>query len=96
MMERRLAVTDEGYVGMAPDHARKGDIVCMLYRCSIPVVLRKKYMSREQNNDREGESVTQDETYEFIGECYLHGFVNGEALKDHGYGTPVARKFHLV
>jgi hypothetical protein len=64
-MERRLLVTSQGHVGMAPERARKGDVVCVLLGCNIPVVLRKR---------------ESEDSYEFIGECYLHGFMAGEIL----------------
>jgi hypothetical protein len=37
---RRLMVTEEGCVGMAPCRARPGDVLAILYGCSIPLVLR--------------------------------------------------------
>jgi hypothetical protein len=63
-MARRLIITGRGYVGMAPSRAAKGDIVCVLFGCSIPVLLREI--------DRG--------SYAFIGEVYLDGFMNGEGL----------------
>lgn len=66
---RRIAVTTEGHVGVAPKGAQKGDLVCVLFGCSVPVVLRKC----EQCDFIEP-------MYELIGEGYLDGFMNGEAL----------------
>ncbi|KAK7740500.1 hypothetical protein SLS53_005343 [Cytospora paraplurivora] len=66
---RRLMVTDEGHVGMAPVRAQKGDMVCVLFECSVPVALR----------EREG-CGADGPVYELIGECYLDGFMEGEAL----------------
>lgn len=63
-MARRIAITETGLLGMAACRARKGDVVCVLYGCSIPVLLRE---------GKEGR-------YEFIGECYVDGYMNGEAL----------------
>jgi hypothetical protein len=65
-MERRLTVTNQGYVGMAPCRARKGDIICVLLGCSIPIVL-------QEHED--------EDSYEFVGKCYLHRFMNGEILE---------------
>ena len=59
-MARRLIVTSMGHIGMAPSRARKGDIICVLLGCSIPVCLRKR---------------EADASYEFIGEFYVHGFM---------------------
>jgi len=69
-MARRLFTTREGHIGMAPQRAQSGDAVCVLFGCSVPVVLRRRH-------DYEG-------TWEFIGECYLHDFMKGEIL-DHSH-----------
>jgi len=68
----------------------------VLHGCSVLVVLRRKHTPRDQNDKNEGDPGTQDVTYGFIGECYLHGFMNGKAFQDHGRGTLEIRKFHLV
>lgn len=64
-MARRLIVTHQGLLAMAPRRSRKGDVICILYGCSVPVVLRKS---------------TEADCYYFIGECYADGYMNGEAL----------------
>jgi hypothetical protein len=73
-MARRLMTTDQGLIGMAPLRANKGDAACVLFGCSVPVLLRKRAFK---------------EDYEFIGECYIDGFMNGEALSQgkegHGF-----------
>jgi hypothetical protein len=66
MPGRKVLVTTEcGHVGLAPVNAAKDDVICVLQGCSVPVVLKK---------DLEGES------YSLLGECYLHGFMSGEAF----------------
>jgi hypothetical protein len=62
---RRLLITENGSIGSAPWTAEEGDIVCMLFGCSVPVILRKL---QDQNS------------YDFVGECYLHGFMDAEAI----------------
>ena len=61
---KRLILTDKGFIGMADDRAKRGDVLCHLLGCSEPVVLRrvKKY----------GEGATERKTYAVIGECYIH------------------------
>jgi hypothetical protein len=54
------------HYGLAPRGARENDIVCIFFGCSVPVVLRKSRKHREM--------------YEFIGECYVHGMMDGESL----------------
>jgi hypothetical protein len=38
---KRLAILDNGYVGIVPGHAVVGDYIAILLGCSLPVVLRK-------------------------------------------------------
>jgi Heterokaryon incompatibility protein (HET) len=62
---RKLITTEKGYFGLAPKASRKTDKVCVLFGCSTPVILRSL--------DEGG--------YQFIGECYVHGIMEGEAMK---------------
>ncbi|XMA15129.1 hypothetical protein WAI453_007920 [Rhynchosporium graminicola] len=48
--------------GLAPTNAQEGDSICILFGCSVPVVLRKM----------ESETGTY---YHFIGESYIHGIM---------------------
>lgn len=76
--KRRPVVTTEGHFGVAPRLARKGDAVCVLFGCNVPVVLRPQL-----------DSCPQDASvFQFIGECYLDGFMNGEALQPEA-GKPI-------
>jgi Heterokaryon incompatibility protein (HET) len=61
---RRLMTTETGYIGLGPLASRKGDKVCVLFGCSTPVVLRP----------------LPNGGYKFIGECYVHGIMEGEAI----------------
>ena len=66
-ISRRLMVGKKGFLGMAPEKSRAGDIICILFGCSVPVVLRK----------------TAGETkFVFIGECFVDGYMSGEAVGD--------------
>ena len=62
---RRLAILDQGYVVLGPRSMKAGDLVCILEGCSVPVILRPR-------NDSNG--------YTFVGECYVHGMMDGAAL----------------
>ncbi|CZT04791.1 uncharacterized protein RCO7_10711 [Rhynchosporium graminicola] len=67
---RKFLVTqDHKLIGLAPMAARQGDMVCILYGCSVPVVLKKK--------EKDGDTFWQ-----VVGECYVHGKMNGEAMDD--------------
>lgn len=40
--QRRMMITEKGYIGLVPKHAQAGDLVCVLRGCSVPVLLRKE------------------------------------------------------
>lgn len=65
----RLMVSQNGRIGMVSEKAKKGDLICVLYGCSVPVILR---------DSGHGDSVT------FVGECFLDGCMDGSALYHHG------------
>ena len=65
MRLRSLIVTKAGYVGAVPHGVQSNDLICVLFGCSVPVVLRKR---------------SHEESYVFLGECYLHGFMDAEAI----------------
>lgn len=69
-LSRRLITTERGYVGMAPETGERGDVVAVLLGCSVPIVLR------ELKNDGNG-----DVRWRIVGECYVHGIMNGEAMR---------------
>lgn len=64
----RLVATERGDLGMGPGAARKGDVVCVLVGCSVPVVLR--------GDERRG--------FVLVGECFVPGYMQGEALAGAG------------
>jgi hypothetical protein len=57
------------WIGLAPMAAEVEDIICILYGCSVPVVLRPQ-------KDKSGESF-----YYLVGECYVDGMMDGVAVK---------------
>jgi Heterokaryon incompatibility protein (HET)/Zinc finger, C2H2 type len=50
--------------GLGSRHIQEGDWCCILFGCSVPVILRE-----EPNN-----------SFKFVGECYIYGMMDGEAL----------------
>ncbi|KAJ3549851.1 hypothetical protein NM208_g281 [Fusarium decemcellulare] len=62
---RRFAATDIGLTGYVPMRAKKGDLVCILYGSDVPFVVRKEAGGK----------------YLLVGECYMHGIMEGEGLK---------------
>lgn len=64
LRSRNFFTTSEGYIGLAPSAARSGDQVSVLLGCRAPVVLRPR----------------SDGYFVVVGQCYIHGFGDGEAL----------------
>jgi hypothetical protein len=61
---QRPFISVQGYVGLAPDHVREGDVVVIFVDAKLPHVLR------DNGNG----------TYRLVGEAYVHGVMNGELL----------------
>lgn len=76
--DKRLVITEQGCIGKVSGISRKGDVICLLYGCGVPVVLRK--------HDRGG--------YMLIGESYIHGIMNGEAWAQFEGSEPQMFSIH--
>ncbi|KAF2269610.1 HET-domain-containing protein [Lojkania enalia] len=63
---RKLFLTKRGYIGLGPAAVQINDKICVLFRGQVLYALREK----------------GDNTYEFMGECYVHGMMDGQALRD--------------
>lgn len=61
---RRFCVTQDGYMGLVPARATKGDGICVFLGGAVPFVIRK----------------TDNGHYSLVGECYVHGLMDGKAL----------------
>ncbi|CAO1603224.1 hypothetical protein XANCAGTX0491_006816 [Xanthoria calcicola] len=57
-------ITEEGYVGVAPQTAHPGDFIVVFLGCQSPIVLRPR----------------GNEGYLVVGEAYVHGLMTGEAF----------------
>ena len=64
--ERHLVKISTRRYGMAPLYTKPGDVICILFGCEAPLILRPK------GNDHEGNS---GEFWEIIGDVYVHGIV---------------------
>lgn len=78
---RRLVATSDR-MGLVPSSAKRGDLVCVLLGCNVPVILRRMDNSKEE--------------YLFIGEAYFQGIMDGEALEQVDAGKLSLRDFVLV
>lgn len=64
-MSLRLMISCDGRFGMVPEKAMKGDKICVLFGCNVPVLLRKS---------------GHEDDFTFIGECFLTECMNGLVL----------------
>lgn len=62
--DRKPFVTAKGHLGLGPDHAEAGDVIAVLIGCQVPFILRKSV----------------DGKYEIVGEAYVDGIMDGEAV----------------
>ncbi|KAK4203214.1 heterokaryon incompatibility protein [Triangularia verruculosa] len=69
MVEKRPFLTRKGYVGMGTENIGKGDIVVIFAGAEIPHVIRPH---------------SNDGTYEYLGEAYCDGVMDGEFWTEDG------------
>lgn len=77
---RRLIVTTMGYIGLVTKNAKVGDVVCILFGCSTPVILRPGTPG----------------VYRIVGDCYVHGLMEGEAMKWVEEGSCSTEYFTII
>jgi Heterokaryon incompatibility protein (HET) len=104
---RALFITEEGHIGLGPTTTKLGDEICVIPGCSVPLMLRSHDVLQDH---RQGQSYlgtrleapsrgvsrrTHHRHHRLIGECYLHGFMDGEAVSKEGWEKDV-RTFSLI
>lgn len=68
--ERCLFATERGYIGIGPSWAEVGDKISIMSGGSVPLLIR------ESGTNGAGEPL-----HKLVGECYVHGIMNGEAVE---------------
>jgi hypothetical protein len=63
---RRPFITSRGYIGQSRSSIRQGDLAVVFIGCRVPFIVER--------DDRK--------QYRIIGEAYIHGIMDGEALKE--------------
>ncbi|KAF8189754.1 heterokaryon incompatibility protein-domain-containing protein [Pholiota molesta] len=66
LTQRSFTITRRGFLGLTPDTARAGDLICVFQGGDVPFVVRPK----------------SDDEWELVGECYIYGIMAGQAVKD--------------
>ena len=76
---RRLYTTSKGYIGLGPESTQVGDEVWIICDTKTPFILHPQPQTSIVSDDsNQTEEVKQ---FQLVGETYLHGFMNGEALR---------------
>ncbi|CAM1506069.1 Fc.00g057100.m01.CDS01 [Cosmosporella sp. VM-42] len=70
--------TEDGQIGFAPEVTRKGDVVVIIPGGKTPYLLRK---TQPQSRD-----VESTNTYEVLGDAYIHGAMSGEKIRSLASG----------
>jgi len=65
LMNRRLFITSSERLGLGPAGMMSGDTVAILFGGNVPHILRP----------------SEDNRWQFVGECYLDGYMSGEAME---------------
>lgn len=71
---RCFALTAKGYMVVAPPFTKEGDLICLFMGAQVPFVLRPI-------SDSAGEISGGKQCYALVGECYVHGMMDGDGLK---------------
>ena len=79
---RRFFCTACGRIGLGPQTLQSGDVVAVLYGSLAPFVLRP--LGSANNSE-----------YALIGQCYLHGIMDGEAVRQHRSEGMEDKTFYL-
>ncbi|OTB12792.1 hypothetical protein K445DRAFT_320588 [Daldinia sp. EC12] len=69
---RKLFISKNGYIGLAPEDALEGDEIWVLDGGRLPLVLRPLGNRSEKGPETE---------YTLIGDSYVHGIMDGEFVE---------------
>ncbi|KAE8440370.1 hypothetical protein EG329_008322 [Mollisiaceae sp. DMI_Dod_QoI] len=82
---KRMFLTEQGYLGLAPQAAAEGDQVVVLLGGRMPFILRQANVGS-----------TEPRKFELVGTCSVHGLMDGEAIEMVEDGDLELEDFILV
>jgi hypothetical protein len=90
-LTKTFFVTESGYFGIGPQTVKPEDEIHVLFGSNVPFVLRS-YSCEALNSPSISSQIQHNGISRcyLVGDCYIHGFMNGEALEDE------ARKVQTV
>lgn len=74
---RTLFVTQKGYLGIGTAGIKEGDDIYIFYGGNVPFITRSKEETGHLDSTR-----TTHKRCEMIGDCYLHGVMEGNLMKE--------------
>lgn len=74
----RFFMTSNGYMGLGSLAVELGDLIYVPYSCEVPLVLRS---CDSKNSSLDRCKHTEKNTFVSVGTCYIHGIMDGEAVK---------------
>jgi Heterokaryon incompatibility protein (HET) len=78
---RKLARTQKHRrLALLPPTTKDGDVICILYGCSVPVVLRNTGEKTKGSISGETNTPGGRNIWELVGESYMYGMMFGDAL----------------
>ncbi|KAL9105326.1 MAG: hypothetical protein Q9187_008732 [Circinaria calcarea] len=85
---RWFFVTGRGYIGLGPAKMQSGDVICVLRGGKMPFVLRAAEEGDDNDDDdcdgpcrAAGACAAEQQRYSLVGYAYLHGIMDGEAVR---------------
>jgi hypothetical protein len=74
-MGRKFGVTADGLMTLVPHGTQVGDEICVMLGIEKPFLLRHVDVDDKDIDDGR-------KRYVLVGDCYVHGIMSGEALRD--------------
>ena len=85
---RRLATTSTRFLAMVPEETMEDDIIAVFHGCNFPVILRQASISDSTSHARG--------SYEYIGEAYVDGIMEGEVADALDSGELVEERITII
>ncbi|KAI2617476.1 heterokaryon incompatibility protein-domain-containing protein [Hypoxylon sp. NC1633] len=71
----------EALVGIGPPSTEKDDLICIIFGCSVPCIIRPWMSIPSQDTKRRKPGAGEEpDYYEFIGEAFIYGKMDGQAI----------------
>lgn len=88
---RAFFISGQGYMGIGPLDARKGDKICLFPGCRVPLLVRSEtHVKIEELDDSNGgvgiDSIEESVKHFVVGECFVWGLMNKGAIAPYETG----------